>query len=72
MGEWQPIGTAPKDETRIDLWIVGKFGSRRATDCFYSNGVWHEPDPVWDTIHIEEDGDAPTHWMPQPQPPDPA
>lgn len=36
MSEWQPIETAPKDGTRIDLWMVDKSGSE-----------YREPEAYW-------------------------
>lgn len=43
MGSWQPIGTAPKDGTTIDLWVVdfyvgaggevGRSNERRVADA---------------------------------------
>jgi hypothetical protein len=64
--EWQPIETAPKDGTRV-LVYVEPFGSligsntfnlfgRTSGDRWYCDGVWL-------------DGSVPTHWMPLPEPP---
>jgi hypothetical protein len=80
MAEWQPIETAPKDGTPVDLWLVTKFSDhlkeptrcRRITDAAWDdqwlwfNGIF--------TAHVEgvRDGDwkaVATHWMPLPSPP---
>ncbi len=67
MSEWQPIETAPHDETQIlihgrDGYFVATWD--RLVGCFVeaSSG-----DPLRGT----ERGDlcAPTHWMPLPEPP---
>lgn len=63
---WQPIETAPKDGTRLDLW---------------SENGWRYPNAAWDWVgdgmgwtdahhhgSIEEGGPF-THWMPLPEPP---
>lgn len=62
---WQPIETAPKDGTRIDVWRRGE----RLTDVF-----WSDEEEWWsymgDTYPIPlAASPAPTHWRPLPAPP---
>jgi len=76
----QPIETAPKDGTAIDVWVEGEFPGRR-TDV-----KWRVPtDREWwvhggDTIQTDDatwhdsfgplgEDEMPTHWMPEPKPP---
>lgn len=71
--EWQPIETAPRDGTEVDLWCVeknGKYAPRRLTNRRYGsmqNWVgeevvsWNVGDPYRDW--------RPTHWMPLPATP---
>jgi hypothetical protein len=69
---WQPIETAPRDETKVLLWSDGGavFGSWRVDKGYASKK------PMW----LDESYDDfscgfasvpldPTHWMPLPQPP---
>ncbi|MBB5414043.1 hypothetical protein [Paraburkholderia atlantica] len=85
MSEWQPIDSAPKDGTVVDLWIGGEFAGRRAS-CFwgkpehdcgehgrYCDSDWHDLDEGWvDDMNMPLDGyEPPTHWMHLPPPPDP-
>lgn len=77
---WQPIETAPKDGTRIDLWMPS---GRRVPNCF-----WGKPEhscgeyegycdscPDHDGWIDSEDfmsgytDEEPTHWMPLPSSP---
>lgn len=61
---WQPIETAPKDGTRVDLWIPrdakgNDGGAHLASDCEYVDGRWM----------LNGDFDMPwfqeaTHWRP--------
>ena len=69
--EWQPIEKAPKDGTKVDLWVKTYLTSQkewiyqRATSCrwlptFKKEGDrWSNLDSWW----------IPTHWMPIPEPP---
>lgn len=59
--EWQPIESAPKDGTVVDLWVDGG----READCRWRGGAWVtvEDGCVWSVAS------DPTHWMPLPQPP---
>lgn len=75
MSDWQPIETAPKDETLILL-----FGKERYGECYDLDEVviqigywstWHSGQwrlelfgPNEDTLWF-----IPTHWMPLPPPP---
>ena len=67
--QWQPIETAPKDCTHIDIFCRA-YG--RLTDCHYALDTW------WRNTYTSEiNGDQlerlddiePTHWMPVPTPP---
>ncbi|WGR59952.1 DUF551 domain-containing protein [Paracoccus ferrooxidans] len=71
MRDWQPIETAPRDGTKIDLWTGY---NERIADSMWLNGRgW----VFWGTDGFESPGwekvfPAPTHWMPLPQPPEDA
>lgn len=62
---WQPIETAPRDET-ADILVWGRHGhcpyeDRRRLVVHFSRGWWtntHPPMPI-----------LATHWMPLPEPP---
>ncbi len=84
--QWQPIETAPKDGTVVDLWIGGEFAGRRAS-CFwgkpshdcgesgrYCDGDWHDLGEGWvDDMNMPVDGhEEPTHWMSLPAAPEAA
>jgi hypothetical protein len=76
MTAWQPIETAPKDGTKIDLWFAanapdggGIENGQRIHDCCYvmnnrrNDGNWKDSDG--EIIYAE----YVTHWMPRPAPP---
>lgn len=50
--EWQPIESAPRDGTLVDLWHKDGF---RLTDTW-----WDDEDEIW--VCLFPDGDF-THWM---------
>lgn len=78
-GPWLPIETAPKDGTRIDLWVK-PLGNRPGAKSFrYPDCVWHKS--YWVPIHeqvIDDDDDEDcgigkervSHWMPIPKGPE--
>ena len=62
--KWQPIETAPKDGTKVDLWASGE----RLTDFYFDGAEW-----VNDAVSMYHMGLYPwdiTHWQPLPDPPD--
>ena len=63
--EWQPIATAPKDGTLVDLWL-DKGDTRRITGCYWSESglCWTDGDRYYLKGRVQ-----PTHWMPLPEPP---
>lgn len=68
-GQWQPIDSAPRDGTKID--VINHHGER-TTDVYFSphRNRWVH---WWQQYHgsmgeVELDI-APTHWMPLPTPP---
>jgi hypothetical protein len=64
---WQPIETAPKDGSEIDLWISDPRypDGYRIPECAWMDGRWVS------TLEDQrlESKQAPTHWMPLPEPP---
>lgn len=84
-GRWQPIETAPKDGTVIDLWIGGEF-PRREAECYWGkphhecgemgrlcDSDWHDLEDGWVPGHglfeFSLSDGEITHWMPEPEPP---
>lgn len=69
---WQPLETAPKDGTRIDIWAKAwlstfdKFTYQRFTNCYWWNGDGLNHKGKWMNLH---DNWYPTHWMPIPDGP---
>lgn len=78
MSEWQPIETAPKNGTVIDLWCVNDMepthivGGYRFTDCIWLTEFTLVPRWVSrnDDSTVEDSGWRVTHWS-QPLPPPP-
>ena len=76
MSEWQPIETAPKDGTRIDVWLGDASkddllfychdGSKRSIDWYWKNGKFR---PYMPGKHIASCFVIPTHWKPISEPP---
>ncbi len=73
---WQPIETAPRDGTGVDIWADGQRWPNRhwyAQHEAWAYHGWHIPrtginrQPYRKTI-IQK-GLEPTHWMPLPSPP---
>lgn len=73
--QWQPIDTAPKDGTEVDLWGIDQFaqwgpthlrGPRRYTNCRWAKGSFEEH--VWH--HRNHGTIKATHWMQLPDPPE--
>ena len=67
MTGWQPIETAPKDGTKIDIWVPGH---DRAT-AFWSDklGWVYDEEHIGRTFHPNKPPSFPitaTHWMPYP------
>jgi hypothetical protein len=62
---WQPIETAPKDRSSVDLLVPCYGESFRLTDCF-----WEKSSHSW---FCRGNGRycpyPPSHWMPPPPPP---
>ena len=72
MSDWQPIETAPKDGTRVDLWAKqwrasdDVFIYHRFADCWWTAG---NPNRTAGWVNINAAWCA-THWMPLPSPPE--
>lgn len=65
---WQPIETAPKDGTAIDLWVREGGAQFRVIGARWMLGQWQcvargSGQELW------VNPSAPTHWMPIPEPP---
>lgn len=73
---WQPIETAPRDGTLIDLWISAVDCAFRAVDFKWEvtetqkQGQWVKDGNPLDW-HYGNVGMQATHWMPVPAPPSP-
>jgi hypothetical protein len=81
MREWQPIETAPKDGTKIDLLFPYPRG--RTINCYWgtiglsgSEGLWVWRQPTWGNGELLPEDQwqmscypnlEPTHWMPVPE-----
>lgn len=71
--DWQPIETAPKDETPILLWFPN--AELHVIAAFWSDvsppegklGGWYDSDGAGNPVTTWFD--EPTHWMPMLEPP---
>jgi hypothetical protein len=79
-GQWQPIETAPKDGTVVDLWVKESNGvAERWSDCCWDNRFNEHArkrsemefvDGWWSgSCPIGYSGETVSHWMPLPPPP---
>lgn len=73
---WQPIESAPKDGTIIDVWLDGC--SKDDMEFYCTKGTYRSPGWSWVRGKFRPCGGLgvqvptfvyPTHWMPLPKPP---
>lgn len=81
VSEWQPIETAPKDGTVIDLWHeefdrqADMYWGKPEHCCGeygqYCDSDWHSEPEGWVCSAVNQAifADGYTHWMPLPAPP---
>lgn len=82
MNQWQPIETAPKDGTMIDLWVDGDYPQRYSDahwgkgghECGemgeYCDSDWHSQEEGWTcSFGMPIPENKVTHWLPLPPPP---
>jgi len=63
MSEWKKINTAPKDGTSVLVYFCEIKGwNEGVVEASFQDGYWED---VAGAFH----DDAPTHWMPLPEPP---
>lgn len=81
MNYWQPIETAPRDGTEIDVWEYchdpawrpeshGIASGMRCTNVRWQNDQWEvffQHDGEWDAL--SNDHYTVSHWIPIPRPP---
>ena len=65
MSDWQPIDTAPKDNTAFLVWVPGNRCTFSA--CRSSDGTLLE---FFGGHGYSETLQTATHWMPMPEPPE--
>ena len=64
---WQPIETAPRDGTEVDLWFHPYTGRcRRLPDMWWNPRMGWRNGSLSTVIHGSEEGTRITHWRPIP------
>lgn len=71
MSDWQPISTAPKDETWVLLYTANDGAGGIVMGCWDAGCDATEDDPGYPAGWMDAGGFFlhPTHWMPLPEPP---
>ena len=72
MNEWQPIETAPKDGTKVLLFVDTGYEARIHPGKWNDDRYAKRPRPYWDYLYfqtMDSRDHQPTHWMPLPAPP---
>jgi hypothetical protein len=67
---WQDIASAPKDGTRVDLWVqphdaFANGNAGRIAEAWFSWGAWLRPTRGYKIARVADCGE-PTHWRPVP------
>jgi hypothetical protein len=76
MAEWQPIETAPRDETEILLYCPKHYFGGGVYVGWWrggGDGYWVAPGQYmdWNDSNVGAYSTSATHWMPLPNPPSP-
>jgi hypothetical protein len=66
---WQPIETAPKDGTEVDLWVNGTYSSWREVWVAWRHGEWRTARGPIKEGGIPTEWCRPTNWRPAGEPP---
>lgn len=72
---WQPIATAPRDRSRIELWLPTLFGGQPDFGRFESDEFARKPRPYFTGERtwigaLMYRANQPTHWRPVSKGPD--